>query len=207
MTQAKIKGLRKAALLIKLIVKSVPVFMMRRRRRHIVGTASPIPVRPLAAMRRTRMIFLHLVKPIFLLGRQIPASELIFADPREDFLPRLQIQAADVVGDLWVVLENFVPVVPVHNGVVPDKKRGQNFTIGQNVFFELFALILGQRRNLCLELGVNVQCLLLHLALLSSSRGGPPHGAGPPGFAVPCSGPTKPCAPRGTSGRTAPFQK
>src|SRR5699024_8101556 len=46
-----------------------------------------------------------------------------------------------------------------------------------------------------------------HATLLSSSRGGPLRGAGPPGFAAQCSAPTRLCALRGIFGRTGPFQK
>src|SRR5699024_10002290 len=110
-------------------------------------------------------------------------------------------------GNFWMVLQNFIAVVPVHNGVVPDKDRRQYFTIGQNVFFKLFALVLSQGRDLRLKFRVNAQCLLFHSALLSSSRGGFLRGAGPPDFAVRCSGPSRLYALRGTFGRSAPFQK
>ena len=105
-------------------------------------------------------IVLLLYQKFLLFRRQIPAAKLVFADPGEHLLPRFQIQAADVVGNLRVTLQDLIPVVPVHNGVVPDKDRGQYFAVGQNVFFELLALILGQRWNLCLELGVNVRCFI-----------------------------------------------
>src|SRR5699024_7145511 len=112
-------------------------------------------------------------------------AKLMFTNPDKDFLPRFQIQVPNAAWDFRMALQNFIAVVSVYNGAVPNEDWGQQLPFCQNVFFQLFAFLLGQGWNLCLVFWVNVQCLG-HAALLPGSAGDPLGGGSTTDFAVHC---------------------
>ena len=154
----------------------------------ILSTSRRDRARVLVSMKSSGLLFSVVLlahQKLFLFGRQVPAAKLMFANPDENFLPRFQLQVPNAARNFWMALQNFIAVVPVHNGAVPNKDRGQQLPFCQNVFFQLPSFLLGQGRNLCLEFGVNAQCLC-HATLLPVSGGVRTAEAWTPDFAVRC---------------------
>ena len=56
-----------------------------------------------------------------------------------------------------MLLKNRITVVAVNEGVVPHDQRRDQLTLFEDVFFKLLKFIIGQRRDLGLELRVDFQ--------------------------------------------------
>ena len=54
-------------------------------------------------------------------------------------------------------LNDFITIVAVNEGVIPDNQRRDQLALFEDIFFKLMEFIIGQRRNLGLELRVNFQ--------------------------------------------------
>ena len=54
-----------------------------------------------------------------------------------------------------MLLENGITVVAVNKGIVPNDQRREQLAFLEDVFFKLLKFIIGQRRNLRLELRVD----------------------------------------------------
>ena len=59
--------------------------------------------------------------------------------------------------NLGVLLKNCITVVTINKGVIPNDQRREQLALFQDIFFKLLEFIIGQRRNLGLELRVNFQ--------------------------------------------------
>ena len=54
-------------------------------------------------------------------------------------------------------LNDLITIVAVNEGVIPDNQRRDQLALFEDIFFKLMEFIIGQRRNLGLELRVNFQ--------------------------------------------------
>ena len=64
-----------------------------------------------------------------------------------------------------MLLENGITVVAVNKGIVPNDQRREQLAFLEDVFFKLLKFIIGQRRNLRLELRVDFQVDHTHTPL------------------------------------------
>ncbi len=56
-----------------------------------------------------------------------------------------------------MLLENGITVVAVNKCIVPNDQRREQLALFEDIFFKLLKFIIGQRRNLGLELRVDFQ--------------------------------------------------
>ena len=59
--------------------------------------------------------------------------------------------------DFGVLLKNCITIVTINKGVVPNNQRREQLALFEDIFFKLLKFIIGQRRNLGLELRVDFQ--------------------------------------------------
>ena len=52
-------------------------------------------------------------------------------------------------------LNDFITIVAVNEGVIPDNQRRDQLALFEDIFFKLMEFIIGQRRNLGLELRID----------------------------------------------------
>ena len=90
-----------------------------------------------------------------LVGCQITPTQLVLADPGNGCVPVGKLLLIGSELNLWVLLEDAIAVVAVHEHTIPDNERVDNNSIRQDVFLELFQLFLPKRRNLVRKLRVN----------------------------------------------------
>ena len=64
-----------------------------------------------------------------------------------------------------MLLNDFITVVSINKGVVPNDQRREQLALFEDVFFKLLKFIIGQRRNLGLELRVDFQIDHTHTPL------------------------------------------
>ena len=64
-----------------------------------------------------------------------------------------------------MLLKNCITIVTVNEGVVPYNQRGEQLAFLEDIFFKLLKFIIGQRRNLGLELRVDFQVDHTHTPL------------------------------------------
>ena len=62
-------------------------------------------------------------------------------------------------------LKNCITVVTINKGVIPNDQRREQLALFQDIFFKLLKFIIGQRRNLRLELRVDFQVDHTHTPL------------------------------------------
>lgn len=68
---------------------------------------------------------------LFLLGCQIPTTQLMFADPCQNIFTGFA-GAGDRAGgikDFWVLLENLIAIVAINKNVAPDDQGRQDFAL------------------------------------------------------------------------------
>lgn len=68
---------------------------------------------------------------LFLLGCQIPTTQLMFADPCKNIFTGFA-GAGDRAGgirDFWVLLENLIAIVAINKNVAPDDQGRQDFSL------------------------------------------------------------------------------
>ena len=56
-----------------------------------------------------------------------------------------------------MLLNDFITVVSINKGITPDNQRRDQLALFQDIFFKLLKFIIGQRRDLGLELRVDFQ--------------------------------------------------
>ena len=56
-----------------------------------------------------------------------------------------------------MLLNDFITVVSINKGITPDNQRREQLALFQDILFKLLKFIIGQRRNLGLELRVDFQ--------------------------------------------------
>ena len=68
---------------------------------------------------------------LFLLGCQIPTTQLMFADPCQNIFTGFAGAGnrAGGIRDFWVLLENLIAIVAINKNVAPDNQGRQNFTL------------------------------------------------------------------------------
>jgi len=64
-----------------------------------------------------------------------------------------------------MLLNDFITIVTVNKGVVPNDQRREQLAFLEDIFFKLLKFIIGQRGNLRLELRVNFQIDHTHTPL------------------------------------------
>ena len=105
------------------------------------------------------------MRNFFCSGGQITPPQLILADPCEDFFSAFKPERHGGKANLRVLLENGITVVAVNKGIVPNDQRREQLALLEDVFFKLLKFIIGQRRNLRLELRVDFQVDHTHTPL------------------------------------------
>ena len=110
--------------------------------------------------------FVLLPKQIaFLFGTQISPSQLIPANPRNGFFAILKSERHGRKADFGMFLKNRITVVTINKGVTPNDQRREQLAFFEDIFFKLLKFIIGQRRNLVLELRVDFQIDHTHTPL------------------------------------------
>ena len=104
-------------------------------------------------------------KELLLLRREVAPPQLILANPRNGFFAVLKPERHGGEINLRVLLENGITVVSINKGIVPDNQRREQLALFQDIFFKLLKFIIGQRRNLGLELRVDFQIDHTHTPL------------------------------------------
>ena len=117
----------------------------------------------------TGLPMLHTVlfsnEELLLLRREIAPPQLILADPCKDFFSAFKRERHSREIDFGVLLENGITVVAVNEGVIPDDQRRNQLAFFEDIFFKLLKFIIGQRRDLGLELRVDFQIDHTHTPL------------------------------------------
>ena len=103
-------------------------------------------------------------------GGKIAPPQLILANPRNGFFAVLKPERHGGEINLRVLLENGITVVSINKGIVPDNQRRKQLALFQDIFFKLLKFIIGQRRNLRLELRVDFQIDVAEVLLRESNR-------------------------------------
>ena len=96
-----------------------------------------------------------------LLGRKVPPSQLVPADPGDHGEPVWKIFLKCVIRDLRVCLHDPVAVMTVHDYAIPDDQRVDHPAICQNVFFQLPVFLVCEGRNLSGKFRINLQIHLV----------------------------------------------
>ena len=117
----------------------------------------------------TGLPMLHTVlfsnEELLLLRREITPPQLILADPSECFLTICKAERHGRKADFGVLLKNRITVVTINKGVVPYNQRRDQLAFFEDIFFKLLKFIIGQRRDLGLELRVDFQIDHTHTPL------------------------------------------
>ena len=96
-------------------------------------------------------------KELLLLRCEVAPPQLVLADPSENFFPAFKRERHGGERDFGMLLNDFITIVAVNKGITPDNQRRNQLAFFQDIFFKLLKFIIGQRRNLGLELRVNFQ--------------------------------------------------
>ena len=96
-------------------------------------------------------------KELLLLRCEVAPPQLVLADPSENFFPAFKGERHGGKINLRVLLEDGITIVSVNKGITPDDQRRDQLAFLEDIFFKLLKFIIGQRRNLGLELRVDFQ--------------------------------------------------
>ena len=102
---------------------------------------------------------------LLLLRREIAPPQLVLTNPSEDFFPVFKRERHRGEINLWVLLEDCITIVSVNKCVVPHDQRRNQLAFLEDIFFKLLKFIIGQRRNLGLELRIDFQIDHTHTPL------------------------------------------
>ena len=108
---------------------------------------------------------------LLLLRREIAPPQLIFANPSENFFPAFKRERHRGERDFGMFLNDLITVVSINKGTVPDNQRREQLALFEDIFFKLLKFIIGQRRNLGLELRDNFRLIIRTLLYLSCCAG------------------------------------
>ena len=104
-------------------------------------------------------------KELLLLRCEVAPPQLIFADPCEDFFSAFKRERHRGEGDFGMFLNDFITIVAVNEGVIPDNQRRDQLALFEDIFFKLLKFIIGQRGNLGLKLRVDFKIDHTHTPL------------------------------------------
>ena len=82
---------------------------------------------------------------LLLLRCKVAPPQLVFADPCEDFFSAFKRERHRGEGDFGMFLNDFITVVTINKGVIPNNQRREQLALFQDIFFKLLKFIIGQR--------------------------------------------------------------
>ena len=94
---------------------------------------------------------------LLLLRGEVAPHQLVLTNLSENFFPAFKGERHGGEINLRVFLKDGITIVSVNKGVAPDNQRRNQLALFEDIFFKLLKFIIGQRRNLGLELRVNFQ--------------------------------------------------
>ena len=89
---------------------------------------------------------------LLLLWREVSPSQLVLADPSENFFPAFKRERHGGERDFGMLLNDLITIVAINKGVTPNDQRRDQLALFQDIFFKLLNSSSVRRRDLGLEL-------------------------------------------------------